>query len=66
MNLRVVNVEELHALLSAATPAELVLFTTQPRLHPKLPQLLLNFVASHEFEFTGCLQILGVQMLPRA
>ena len=50
MGFRVANAAELHALLAAAPPADLVLFAPQPRLRPELLQLLLDFVADHEFE----------------
>jgi hypothetical protein len=50
MGFRIANAEELHALLAAGTPAELVLFAPQPRVRPELLKLLLDFVAHHESE----------------
>ena len=55
MGFRVANAEELHALLTGATPAELSLPASQPHFRPELLQLLLDFVANHEFEPTGYL-----------
>jgi hypothetical protein len=55
MGFRVANATELHALLKAAVPAELVLFAPQPRVRPELLQVLLNFVTNHEFEPDGYL-----------
>ena len=55
MGFRVANAEEVHALLAAATPAELGLPASQPHFRPALLQLLLDFVANHEYEPTGYL-----------
>jgi hypothetical protein len=55
MGFRVANATELHALLGAAAPAQHVLFAPQPRMRPELLQVLLNFVANHEFEPEGYL-----------
>ena len=55
MGFRVANATELHALLAAVSASELVLFAPQPRVRPALLQVLLNFVANHEFEPDGYL-----------
>lgn len=55
MGFRVAKAEELYALLTDAPPAELVLPASQPHFRPELLQLLLDFVANHEFEPTGYL-----------
>lgn len=53
MGFRVASAPELHALLAATPPTELVLFAPQPRLRPELLALLLAFVANHKLEIAG-------------
>ena len=55
MGFRVANAEEVYALLATDTPTELVLPASQPHFRPELLQLLLDFVANHEYEPTGYL-----------
>jgi len=55
MGFRIANATELRALLAAVPASELVLFAPQPRVRPELLQVLLNFVANHEFEPNGYL-----------
>ncbi|AMR25608.1 hypothetical protein A0257_22315 (plasmid) [Hymenobacter psoromatis] len=50
MGFRVANAAELHALLAAGPPPELVLFAPQPRVRPELLKRLLDFVGDHESE----------------
>ena len=55
MGFRVANTEELYALLANDTLTEPVLPASQPHFRPELLQLLLDFVANHEYEPTGYL-----------
>ena len=55
MGFRVANALELHMLLAAAAPTELLLFAPLPRVRPELLAVLLDFVANHTFEAAGYL-----------